>query len=62
MNPKQPENGKPDFGEPLDLDTMLNFAKINMVDIEGAILWWDEHASENFVGALEAEPIDKSTR
>ena len=45
-------------GEPLDLDELLDFAEIDLEDIESASLWWDEHASPEWVGALDSEPIE----
>ncbi len=56
MTTPQPE--KPSIqGEPLDLETLLDFATVDTADIESAILWWDEHASEQWIGVLDSEPI-----
>jgi hypothetical protein len=52
----------PDFGEPLDLETLLDFAEIDEDDLDDAIDWFDEHASEEWVGALENKPIGKAKR
>jgi hypothetical protein len=51
-----PPNEKPrrDFGEPIDLELLLGFADIDENDIPTALDWWDEHASEEWKGALEA--------
>lgn len=45
-------------GEPIDLDTMLDFAIVEQVDIESAIEWWDDHASPDWIGALDAPQYD----
>ncbi len=45
-------------GEPLDLDILLDFATVDLADVESAAQWWDEHASPEWVGALDSEPID----
>lgn len=48
------------FGEPLELDVLLDFADdIDEADIDSACDWFDEHASDEWVGALENEPIGK---
>ncbi len=44
-------------GEPLPLAELLDFATIDPADIESAADWWDENASEQWVGALDNEPI-----
>ena len=44
----------PDFGQPLELDVLLDFATIEDADIEGAIVWFDVHSSDKWIGALEA--------
>jgi len=46
-------------GQPLDLDVLLDFATIDPEDIEIAAQWWDDHATERWVGALDVEPIDE---
>ena len=60
MNPQQPANEQ-DFGTPLDLETMLDFAEIEIADIESAILWFDENASPEWIGALDAPPYEELT-
>ena len=45
-------------GEPLPLDELLDFATIDPADIASAVTWWDENASEQWVGALDNEPIE----
>lgn len=47
----------PDFGDPLPLEDMLNFAIVDDADIESALEWFNEHASIEWIGALEAPPI-----
>jgi hypothetical protein len=44
------------FGEPLDLEDLLDFAEIDEADIDSAIEWFDEHASEDWQGALGTPP------
>ena len=58
MAPKQPPLNENIRGEPLDLDTLLDFAQIDAVDIESAAEWWDNGASADWVGALDSEPIE----
>lgn len=46
-------------GEPLSEDELIQLMgvdgdSISLVDIESAILWWDENASQEWVGALDA--------
>lgn len=48
----------PDFGEPLDEKLLQNFAKVEKRDLESAVQWFDEHASEDWVGALDAPPFE----
>lgn len=45
-------------GEPLELDVLLDFAIIDPEDITTGILWFDENASDGWVGALEAEHVN----
>ena len=45
-------------GEPLDLETLLDFAEIDIEDIESAAQWWDETASPGWVGVLDSEPVN----
>lgn len=47
------------FGEPLELDVLLDFAEVEEADIDSACDWWDSHSSDAWVGALENEPIGK---
>ena len=54
LSNKQNEPIRRDFGEPIDLELLLGFAEIDANDIPTALAWWDEHASEEFKGALEA--------
>ena len=49
----------PDFGKPLDKKLLLGFAEITAIDKVSALAWWDEHASEEWVGALDNKPIGK---
>lgn len=48
-----------DFGEPIDKDLLLGFAEIDPADIASALAWFDEHASEEWRGALDNPPINK---
>lgn len=45
------------FGEPVDLEVLLEFAEIDAEDMESAIQWWDETASDDWLGALENTPL-----
>lgn len=47
------------FGEPLELDVLLDFAEVEEADLESAEDWWDTHASEPFIGCLDNPPIGK---
>lgn len=58
-NPSQ-QNNRNIRGEPLDLDILLDFATIDLADVETAAEWWDEHASSEFVGALDVEPTKEN--
>lgn len=53
------ESLKPDFGKPLDPNLLLGFAEITNADKQRAVLWWDDHASEEWIGALDNPPIGK---
>lgn len=44
------------FGEPIDLEVLLEFAEIDAEDMESAVQWWDETASDDWIGALESTP------
>lgn len=46
----------PDFGEPLDIELLLNFAEVTALDMESAIQWWDENASDDWIGVLDSTP------
>lgn len=46
-------------GEPIELDVLLDFAIIDIEDVESAMLWWDEIADVEWQGALDSEPINK---
>jgi len=43
----------PDFGEPMPLDELLEQAAIDPDDLDSAADWFDLHASDLFLGALE---------
>lgn len=58
MQPK-PNKPLPDFGKPLDTKLLLGFAEITNADKARAVMWWDEHASEEWRGALDNKPIGK---
>ena len=54
--PKQPS--KPSIqGEPLPLADLLDIANVDRSDLESAANWWDEYASEAWVGAMDNEPV-----
>jgi hypothetical protein len=59
MQPEQTEKPIPDFGEPLDKETLISFASIGDLDIESALVWFDEHASVRWIGALEAPLVEE---
>ena len=44
------------MGELMDRDEVLDFATIDEADIIAALEWWNEHASDDFEGALESRP------
>jgi hypothetical protein len=46
-------------GEPLDEDDLLNMAEVDGEDVESAAEWWDIHASPDWVGALDNEPVNE---
>lgn len=58
MQPNDPSLINP-FGEPLDPEILEDFAKVDAGDLESAVQWFDEHASEEWQGALENKPIGK---
>lgn len=41
------------IGTALPLDELLAMAEIDTMDIDEALEWWDEYASDDFVGALD---------
>jgi hypothetical protein len=41
------------FGEPLDLEMLLDFAEVDEIDLDEAIQWWDETASDEWIGVLD---------
>jgi hypothetical protein len=45
-------------GEPLDLDTLLDFATVDPEDVETAAQWWDELASPEWIGILDKDTIE----
>lgn len=58
MNPQPPRRNNVQ-GEPLDLEELLDFATISTADIASAIQWFDENASDEWIGALDNEPIKR---
>jgi hypothetical protein len=57
--PTQPEKPVSSIrGEPLPLDDLLDFATIDLADIESAAQWFDDNATEDWIGALDSEPLD----
>ncbi len=60
----QPRQNKPlpDFGEPLDKKLLLGFAAITNADVASAVQWFDEYASPEWQGVLDAKPIGKKKR
>ena len=40
-------------GEPMPLDELLGFADLTEAGVDSAIDWWDENASDLFIGVLE---------
>ncbi len=43
----------PDFGDPLSLDDLLEFAQVDDDDLDSAADWFDLNSSDLFLGALE---------
>ncbi len=62
MNSRQDNLVLPDFGEPIDSELLLGFAVVDSSDVESALQWFDDHASEEWRGVLEAKPIDPKRR
>lgn len=58
MTTTRPDNNRNIRGEPLPLDELLDLATIDPADVESAAEWWDEHASDNWIGALDVEPTE----
>lgn len=56
MNPQQPKQEPQIKGEPLDAETLLALAEIDIQDIESAAEWWDNNASDEWRGALDSNP------
>lgn len=51
---EQPDKSPPpEMGERLTLDELLELADVDAADLDEAIVWWDEHASETFKGVLD---------
>lgn len=59
-NPQPSQNNRNIRGKPLDLDELLDLATIDLADIESAAQWFDDHASAQFVGALDVTPTDEN--
>ena len=49
MEPTENQQDK----DPGSLAELMELAIIDEVDIESAVAWWDEHASDAWQGALE---------
>lgn len=47
-------------GEPLPLEELLDYAIIDPADVESAANWWDEHASPDWIGALDVQPTKRN--
>lgn len=49
-------------GEPIPYEELLALMgiddQVDPSEIESAIIWWDRHASVNFIGALDSEPVE----
>jgi hypothetical protein len=58
QKPQKPANNANIRGEPLPLEDLLDFATIDPADIESAAQWWDDNATEEWVGVLDSEQID----
>lgn len=54
MSDQQPEE-KPEFGQPLDIDELQAMADPERLEAAAgsAVIWWDEHASTGWIGALK---------
>jgi hypothetical protein len=42
----------------LSLADLLDIAKVDSTDAESASTWWDDNASEDWVGALDSKPVN----
>lgn len=49
----QPENKEPTSKAAGNLAELLDLAVYDEADIDSAVSWWDEHASDGWQGALE---------
>jgi len=49
-------------GDVLDLEDLLNLAVVDAVDVESAAQWWDNHASPNWISALDRTPLNGRIR
>jgi len=58
QTPPPNRNNRRVRGEPLDPDDLRAFADIDAADIESAAAWWNTHATDDWRGALDTEPID----
>jgi hypothetical protein len=57
IEPKQPS--KPSIqGKPMPLEDLLAFADVDASDAESAVNWFDEYASDEWVGALDSKPVN----
>lgn len=56
MTPPQPDKKPRIQGEPMPLDELLDIAEIDAGDVESAAEWWDEYATDDWIGALDVEP------
>jgi hypothetical protein len=54
--PDKPVNNANIRGEPLPLEELLELAIIDSDDADSAAQWWDDNASDEWIGALDVEP------
>lgn len=47
------------FGEPLDPEILDELAEIDEDDVPDALDWWDDTASEDWIGALDEPPVEE---
>lgn len=45
-------------GEPLSVDELLILATVDNAAIISALDWWDETATDDWIGVLDKEPVD----